>query len=501
VIAAPAEARACARAFPRRVIAGFVLVALALVLLGETLGTSDRPTVAVVWGGLSFAAYALGLMCLIGPGRPADLGLARWKIGPWMLLWYSVIFGVATVTWSQPQVGTASEIAVSSVLRALWLVAVGVSAWAIGYCVGPGRAIRSRAARVLSAIRRRFATEVRSPTAPWLLYVIGMMARLANALTTGRLGYVGDVSSAYSTATGYGGILGALSLCAPLAVAAAAIQVFRERLPGARITLAVLFLVELAFGAAAGGKQNFVIAILGVIIPFCAARRRMPKVALIVLILLFIAVVVPFNQAYRDAARQGSTALTESQAVAAAPGILRQTVAGHSVITVLPNSVDYLAQRVRDIDPVAIIVQRTPGQIKFQSPFQLIEGPVAGFVPRALWPGKPIMATGYKFSQEFIGLPSTTYTSTADTIVGGLYWYGGWVPVLVCMSLFGCAVRLLDDVIDVHANPLGIFLVLLLFPSLVRSEYDWQSILAGIPTSILVWLFSLSVIFGARRHA
>ena len=102
-----------------------------------------------------------------------------------------------------------------------------------------------------------------------------------------------------------GGILGALTLCAPLGLAAAALQVFRERLPGARTTLVVLFLVELAFGAAAGGKESFVIAVLAVVIPFSAARLRLPKSVLIAVVLIFLVVVIPFNQAYRSIARWG----------------------------------------------------------------------------------------------------------------------------------------------------------------------------------------------------
>jgi hypothetical protein len=494
-----ADKRARAIVMPRFAIVGFTFAATAVVLLDETLATSDRPTVAVVWGGVALAAYAASLLCLTEAGQRAGLGLAHWKFGPWILLWYGVVFGITTVTWGQPQTtGIAAEIAVSNVLRALWLVGVGMTAWALGYWIGPGQATRGLAARVMGTLRRRFAAEVRSPAAPWILYAIGFAARLASTATTGRLGYVGDASAAVSTASGYGGILGALTLCAPLGVAAAALLVFRERLPGARITLAVLFVIELAFGAAAGGKESFVIAVLAVAIPFSAAHRRLPKATLIASILIFLVVVVPFNQAYRGAVRQGSVTLTPRQAVSAAPGILRQAVTGHSVDTILPDSVDYLAQRIREIDSPAVILQRTPEQIGFLSPVQLVEGPIAGMTPRAIWPGKPIGVTGYQFSQEYFGLPSTVYTSTADTAFGGLYWHGGWIPVVVGMFLLGCGVRLLDDVLDVRVNPHAIFLVLLLFPSLVGGEEDWQSILASIPATMCVWLLAVALTF---RHS
>ncbi|MGP0028091.1 MAG: hypothetical protein ACLPKE_32755 [Streptosporangiaceae bacterium] len=478
-----------------------MMLAAALILGELAVNTSDRPTLAVVWGGVALAAYAVGLLFLLRLGQDEGLGLARWKIGPWMLLWYGLVFGITTVTWSQPQYGTASEIDVSSVPRALWLVAVAITAWSLGYRVGPGRLACDLAARTLGRLRRRFGVDVRGPATPWILYAIGAVARLVTTVTTGRFGYVGDASSAVSTATGFGGILGALTLCAPLGLAAAALQVFRERLPCARTTLVVLFLVELAFGAAAGGKESSVIAVLAVVIPFSAARLRLPKAVLIAAVLAFLVVVIPFNQAYRSVARVGTVTLTPGQAIAAAPSIAATTFTAHGPLTVIPDSVDYMAQRIREIDSPALIMQRTPGQLGFRNPAQLILVPAAGMVPRALWPGKPIVVTGYQFSQEFLELPSTVYTATADTMVGGFFWYGGWIIVIVGMFVFGAALRLLDDVIDVSVNPQSIFLVLLLFPSLVGGEEDWSSILAAVPTTILVWLFAVALTFRIHHSA
>jgi hypothetical protein len=499
VTAAPVQAQSRVLTPPRWRMAASILAAAAAGLLEETLATSDRPLSAVIWGSLALAAYAASLLCLVGGRSGAGLGFARWQFGPWTLLWYGATFGIATLTWSQQQTGTQAEIAVSSVLRALWLVAVGMTLWAVGYFVGPGQPVRGLAARVVRGLSRRLAAEVRSPAAPWILYGVGLAARGVNTVTTGLFGYVGDVSSAVSTASGYGQALSALSLCAPLAVAAAALQVFRERLPGAWITLATLFLTELAFGAAAGGKENFVVVVLAVVIPFSAARRRLPVAALVVIVLVFLALVIPFNQAYRNTVRTSSATLTPAQAIDAAPGILGQTLAGHDIATVLPDSVDYLLQRVREIDSPAIIMQRTPAQIPFGNPVDLVEAPAAGMVPRAIWPGKPILATGYQFGQEYFGLPATVYTSSAITPMGDLYRHGGWVPVLVGMFLLGCGVRLLDDILDVRANPHAIFLVLLFFPSLVKGETDWVSLVAGIPGTIVIWLFAVALTFRIGR--
>ena len=489
---------------PRWIIAAAMLFTAAIGLSGKALATAGEPAHAVVWGSLGFAAYAASLLCLVGGGRGKALGLGCWRFGSWTLLWYWAAFGLATLAWVQPQTGTALEISLSSVLRALWLVAVGMTLWAVGYFVGPGRPARRFGNRVMVALSLRFAPEVRSPLAPWSLYAIGTAARIASAVTTGVFGYVGDVQSAITTASGYQQLLNDLGLCAPLAVAAAALQVYRERVPGARVTLAVLFLAEIAVGFASGDKQGFIITILAVAIPFTAARHRAHKglltfTGLAFTGLAFLLIVVPFNQSYRSAARSASGTLSTRQALDAAPSILGQTIGTGNAAGVPWSSATYLLIRIREIDSPAIIMKRTPAEIGFVSPVQLVTAPIAALVPRALWPGKPILDPTYEFSQTYYEVPATVYTSSAITPVGDLYRHGGWIPVITGMFLFGCGVRLVDDMIDVCGNPQSIFLFMLLFPAWVKQEDDWVGMLAGIPAILLIWLFAVYLTF--RRES
>ena len=499
-----ARARPRSTVAPRWMIAAAVLLAAAIGLSWQALAAAGQPTRAVAWGSAGFAAYAASLLCLLGGGQGKSLGLSRWWLGSWTLLWYAIAFGLATLTWVQPQTGTSAQISLSSVLRALWLVAVGMTLWALGYFAGPGRPARRFGNRGMAALSRRFAPEVRSPLAPWILYAIATAARIASAVATGLFGYVGNVQSVYTTASGYQQVLSLLSLCAPLAVAAAALQVFRERVPGARVTLTVLFLAEIAVGAAAGGKQSFIITILAVAIPFTTARRRVHKgllafTALAFTGLAFLLIVVPFNQAYRSTARNASGTLSISQALGAAPSILGQTIGTGNAGGALSFSASSLLSRIREIDSPAIIMQRTPAQIGFVNPVQLVTAPVAALVPRAVWPGKPILDSGYRFSQTYYELPATVYTSSAITPAGDLYQHGGWIPVIVGMFLLGCGVRLLDDVMDLYGSPHCVFLFLLMFPSLVKQEGDWVGTLAGIPGTLLIWLFATYLTF--RRQS
>jgi hypothetical protein len=497
--AVPADASLRRGRASRSAIIGAGALCAAIILLMVALATSDQPTHAVVWGGLAFTACAVGYLCFVGAGYGSSLGLAEWKFGPWTLLWYGLTSGLASITFIQPQIGTASQIDLISVLRAMWLVAVGMTVCALGYLVGPGAAVRGFAVRRMEALGRRFTSDVRSRSAPWILYAIGSVARIGSTVTSGHFGYVGDASSAVTTASGYGQILSLLSLFAPLAVIAAALQVFRERLPGARVTLIALFLIEFAVSAVSGDKQSFIVLVLAVIIPYSAAHHRLPKLALILAVAVFMLIVIPFTGAYRNAARGGEATLTTSQAIDAAPDIFRQAVTVNNLVTALPASSGYLLQRIREIDSPAIILQRTPQQIGFLSPAQLVEAPLAALVPRAIWRGKPIMATGYTFNQDYYDSPSTSYTSAASTPAGSLYQYGGWIPMMAGMFILGCGMRLIDEAVDIRVSAHAALFILLFFPDWVKSEIGWIDLVASIPQTLALWLLACLLTFRARR--
>src|SRR5260370_38288362 len=104
----------------RPVLGALLLLATSAGLLREALDTADIPARAVVWGGLAMAAYGYGLLCVILAIRRTGQGLGSWRLGPWMMIWCGAMYGLATVTLSQPQSGVAGEVRLSNVLRALW---------------------------------------------------------------------------------------------------------------------------------------------------------------------------------------------------------------------------------------------------------------------------------------------------------------------------------------------------------------------------------------------
>jgi hypothetical protein len=496
-----ASLRSGVRAWQWQFVIGLVFLVVATALAVEALSTVDQPTHAVVWGAVALASYAAGLLCLVGLITGTGLGLTGWRLGSWILLWYGLAFGLASITWIEPQeTASAAQIAVSSMPRAMVLVAIGMTFWVLGYLDGPTRVVRGVAARGVETLAQRFTGQIRSRLAPWVLYAIGVIARLASAATSGHFGYVGDVTSV----TSFGNVLrSGPQLVEPLRPAGGDGSGRPSLLgghargpadPGCPVR-------DRACVRRRGGREaELYHRCAWVVIPMSATRHKLPKTLVIAAILTFLFVVIPFNTVYRNVAHGASATLTTSEVLGQAPEIFCQTINTHNMATALRNSVPLLLQRIREIDSPAIILQRTPAQIPFNSSTQLIEAPLVEIVPRALWSGKPILATGYQFSQQYFGLPSGL-TSSAITPVGNLYTFGGWPPVIARMFLLGCIVRLLDDVLDVRTNPHAIFLVLLLFPTLVKDEGGWVSTMAGIPATILFWLVAVSLTFRPRRAA
>jgi hypothetical protein len=62
---------------------------------------------------------------------------------------------------------------------------------------------------------------------------------------------------------------------------------------------------------------------------------------------------------------------------------------------------------------------------------------VYAFVPRALYPDKPMMSVGDKFTELVTGREATSFSAAG--IFGEAYWNGGWVPLMVMGILVGVA--------------------------------------------------------------
>jgi hypothetical protein len=445
------------------------------------LGVRDELVIRAV--SVTLLAFAALLLITGLPGN--EQGISRWRLGPWYLLWSGLAFGLASLTWLGPQTGSATRVALPSVVEGLGVLGLGIAAWTAGYVLGPPRALRDAARSGLSTVLRGTGTTVRGGLLPWVFYSVGSGARLTGALLTGGFGYVGDPSRLVTSAHAYSQLLSLLSTFALFGIAAAAYRAFSPAIRGGHATLWTLVAAELAVGAVAGSKGAILLALAAVLIPYGALRRRVPLKALLIGAVVFLWVAVPFNNAYRQTVR-GDAHLTPAEAVTAAPQILTETLTGASPAETVGDSADTMLRRIREIDSIAIITQLTPETIAYRSPWEFAVVPALGLIPRAIWPEKPIFANGYEFSQEYYGTPRTTYTSTAITGLGDLYRHGGLWTVAVGMLLLGAGCRLFDLLIRPETDPRALCFSVCFLPVVVKSEIDISLLLIGIPGGILI---------------
>ncbi len=450
---------------------------------------------------LSIAISVLAVSCALLMVAVPELrkGFVHWRLGPWYVAVYGATFGAASLGWLHPRLDSgSSQIRLDAVEAALQLSLVGLGVWVLGYMVGPPALLVRVANRAIALAQTGLTPTLRTGSRIWTVFAIGTLAKLLSAALTGGFGYLGDPSAGIERAAPYALLLSILSGLSTVGVAMAAYDACSLR-QGSRKSLILFLAIEFFVGSVSGTKGYFVTTALAVLIAYGAQRGSLSRRGVSVGILIFLLVVIPFNASYRTAVR-GDQDLTPSQGASAAPRILNESVQNDSPSKTATASLSYLAERLREIDSVAIIRQRTPSAIPFRNPTELLAAPLVGLVPRALWPGKPILSIGYDFTVEYYGLAGL-YTSSAIAPQGDLFRYGGYPVAVIGMFIFGMACRLLDRCIQPERDPRAMFFLILLVPLIVRSEADIATMLTSLPSifvagALAIRLASCSVMAG-----
>jgi hypothetical protein len=307
---------------------------------------------------------------------------------------------------------------------------------------------------------------------------LGVTVARVIRLGAGRYGYLQDPTLALQSPSGFYAVLALFDGLALLAILLAALDSFSlSRSWQAKLTLAVLVFAEAGIGLFSASKQAVLVTLLAPALLYVITHRRIPRVAVggfaVVAVVLF-----SFNASYRHAIRSSSnpSAIAPSTALAALPSALTDTVTQNPVHT-LQDSFDSATVRTRSIDNVALVIDNTPSQIKYEPWSKLVIGPVSGLVPRVVWPSKPILSTGEEFTRLYYR--SNTITASAITTPGDLYRHGGWLPVIIGMAFLGGLARLFDSAFDPERSVHHAVILIPLLLLLVKSESDFVSLLVS----------------------
>lgn len=90
----------------------------------------------------------------------------------------------------------------------------------------------------------------------------------------------------------------------------------------------------------------------------------------------------------------------------------------------------------------AILLKLIPSTIPYLPAQDLLEAPIA-FIPRAIWPSKPAYSNiGIWLTIRIFGQPESD-SSSAVTMSGNAYMYGGWLVVVLGMFILGVVAALM----------------------------------------------------------
>lgn len=234
--------------------------------------------------------------------------------------------------------------------------------------------------------------------------------------------YTADVS--FSGPAAFMAWLDYTSGAMPLVLAMMTIGAIRDR--WARPPVVWAWLVQFGLALASGFSTPLFNLLLVLGLSSLVAGFRPRRLVLPGLVGLMLAIlVVPISEGIRVQSREGRF---DGSAGAAPVAILTafDESWGQGIGVGYAQFRDKMTGRQSESAMVpGIIMAVSPTLIPFAGSEELLAVP-AYLVPRALWPGKPIINGGRWISYTYLGHPSTTVSSSAPTLYGHLYIFGGW---------------------------------------------------------------------------
>ncbi len=265
----------------------------------------------------------------------------------------------------------------------------------------------------------------------------------------------------------------------------------------------LIFISELLWGLISGMKGAVLLNFMAVALVSSLVKRRLNMLWLVspLLALIFL---YPFSNAYRAVVRGGQEVTSFQAAVRAAE------MAGSRMLERMPTVQDIMSegaisslQRLDLLTSVADVLALGPRAsfVKGNAPWLML--PFYPFIPRLIWPSKPVLVEGGRFTVALYGNTGDAAragSSTAVTYAGDLYLQFGLLGVPLGMFALGLVAQWLSNGLSGPLQRRDLFVyggVLLLgFPL----EGDTFSLWTGL-IKLLAILYVLSwVAYGSRSR-
>lgn len=350
---------------------------------------------------------------------------------------------------------------------AMKLATMGSSAFLLGYWTVFGRSI-SRALPL-----RRFIISNRNlMKLPPKLYLIGWALRISPIFLSAavelfeRIGIIGMPLKVLQKMQGWeiSSMLVTYGICAGLLIDAYLYLIYFKENPRKRqrrnifSRLTLLFLAEIIYGFFSGMAGPVIRPVILLLLVYIKAKNKMPIFVIAIVLSLFIFFAVPFIKSFRELYWYGNTTKISVQ----------HAVSEVSDKEKLSNMQKATLKRLSNPLEMAIISYDTRKEGRAVKTYEDLPGYLSRFLPRFLWPNKPIVDYN-RIGRELGILGQEDYTTAVSlTLVGGLIMDNGTYGVLIGMFIAGIIVSVLWNWLVVRAG--GNMLAFVIYAILI---YRW----------------------------
>lgn len=479
------------------------LFALAMGWTGAvaSMRLATSPGLAIPVGATGVVAACLGIAKISTSLSGSDES-ALFRSGyPAVLALY---YGVASLGWVVTSIEipglTRQNLAPHQIAPAFVVVLVAISSWLGGYLLGRYPGVRWLKRLRDHSLPQRTSEALPKTSSVLIIYLLGILGRVVT-IVQGKFWYISqDVVGSASSSTPLLSIVSRLEMMASVGSLLAAYLLARQPNVANRLLLWSVLGLEVSFGLLSGMRSEVLLILVSVGAVIWQLRGR-PSVRALLALTLVIMVLVPFTSAYRDFVRQGNrTGVTTSEAAAAIPPIMASAIADVTPLDAFGTPIEFVLDRFRGIDGIAVVRLRTPSEIPFVPVEQTVAEPILGLIPRFLWHDKPVYTTGLQFARDYLGQNEAVISASTPTQIGDLYRRGGVWSVAVGMALVGLLCRMFARVLTTRGDPRAVVLAIPILLALANMESDFLILPLALVQTVIITGFACRLAFRSTRR-
>lgn len=293
----------------------------------------------------------------------------------------------------------------------------------------------------------------------------------------GLLGY-GSVFNSENSGI-IGTILLIIQLIIPFALATMSIFKYLYNYKSKEFNLIfwIFFIVQILYGFLSGMKQEVIMPIIIILIPYIISGRKLSKWVLS-LSLIFIILLYPINNNYRSIINNSDidkiTALNAAVVITFENGMIQNLERGSDNYSSRLSLFPWLMYSVEN--------EELWNEFKYLNRYAYL--PLAWIVPRFIIPNKPVAGRG-KILYNMMSDSDNESTAVTPSTFGWSFFEGGFIPVIISFFLLGQFISYIQ--FNFNENKFfGLLMFIIVLKFMIKVELDIYFIIAGILQAFLV---------------